>query len=158
MEYPKFIVDAMCGRLAKWLRFLGYNTLYYKKGNDKQLLKLAIQEGRILITKDTEFIKHKKLHKIIFIKANNTEDQFLEVIKWIITNGFNPPKVHLFPTRCIVCNGEIKKVCKKHIVGLVPDYIFETKTNFHKCNKCHRIYWEGSHTARLKNKLNSLLS
>lgn len=148
----KFIADAMLGRLARWLRFLGYDTLYYPHIPDNVLIGIALKEDRIILTRDTRLVKSKSLKSFILISSENTEKQLEEVL-----NILKPERIK-FMSRCLVCNGIISDVIDKELIReLVPEYVYLNNNKFYRCNQCSKIYWEGSHTKNFINKINKFL-
>ncbi len=130
----KFVCDFMMGRLAKWMRLLGYDTEFLKETDYNKLIIFACNEERIIITRNS---KLKDLKNVIYIKEEKVEEQ----LRIILT---------LFPetdplTRCSLCNTKIEKVNKMDVYGKVPEYVFNTQKNFYSCPKCNKIYWEGTH-------------
>jgi len=140
-EYEiKFIADEMLGKLAKWLRTLGYDTAYYNDGADSGLVQRALEEDRIILTRDTRLVERKLARKCILIKSDNVWEQFEQVIKELCLDT----KSRLF-TRCLICNKELVLVEKKSILDLIPPYVYQTQNEFYRCPECGRIYWPGTH-------------
>lgn len=136
----KFIADAMLGRLARWLRFMGFDTLYYPHIDDKMLVKIAKQDDRWLLTRDTRLVKFRGLDKYLLLKENDSTKQLKEVIE-----AFKLRRNKRF-SRCVKCNGKLRKIKSKvEIKDLLPDFIYHNFSKFYRCNDCNRIYWEGSH-------------
>jgi len=144
----RFILDEMCGKLARWLRLLGFDTRYLKSSdlNDKLddlLLSRAILEQRILVSKDIELIQRSKRIglKSILLRENNLIDE----LKHILITFLNCKKITIFP-RCPFCNSEIKFLSDKHKLSdnLVKKVIREYE-EIYMCPKCNKIYWFGSH-------------
>jgi uncharacterized protein len=132
----KFAAEKTLGKLAKWLRILGFDTIY-----DPDILKPA-QSGRILLTRTKRIRDEYITDKLIFIESDKPFKQLKEVIKTLrIVNE----DIKAF-TRCIRCNTKIKTIDKKLIHSVVPDYVWENQNSFKICNECKRIYWHGSHT------------
>ncbi len=155
MEKPitkkRFIADAMLGRLARWLRFLGYDTLYYPHIMDRTLISIALKDDRVILTRDTRLVKIRGLKAFILITSNNVEEQIMEVL-----NTLKPGKID-FMSRCLVCNGIITNVADKELVkDLVPEYVYLNNKKFYRCNVCGKIYWEGSHLNKFIKKVNSI--
>ncbi|MFA4640470.1 DUF5615 family PIN-like protein [Pyrococcus kukulkanii] len=137
----KFIADMMLGRLARWLRLYGYDTLYGIKEDDR-ILEVAKKEGRIILTRDSELArKAKKLGvRVILIESNSFEDQVRQLMREGIQ--FN----ELFPenARCPKCNGPIVRVNKKEeIRDKVPEKVYEAYDEFYICLNCGQVYWPG---------------
>src|SRR5208283_2786437 len=101
---PRFIADVMLGSLARWLRILGFDTIYFRSIDDKELIKLGRQQDRTLLTRDTGIARRKKLQQIILIHSNNTADQLKEVLAALNIMNLTIPQIS---TRCPVCNGEL---------------------------------------------------
>jgi len=139
-----FLVDFMCGRLAKWLRFGGYNTEYYKSG-DKGIIQKAKKENRIIITRNSLL---KDLPNIIFLPSENTFEQLSFILKKF------PAKKIL--GRCPLCNTPLKKVNKDEVLGKVPLYVLKMTPSFYYCSHCDKYYWEGSHTKEIISVLRSI--
>ncbi len=137
----KFIVDVMLGKLAKWLRILGYDTLYKRDWEDDELIELARAEGRILLTADRELWRRRQGSHKIFISSDKWQEQLRELARVLPLDT-----EHLF-TRCIECNLPLEQVSREEARGLVPPYVYATQEGFGRCPECGRIYWRGSHFA-----------
>lgn len=139
-DSPLFISDSMLGSLTKWLRILGFDTLYSRTIADNEIIKLARQEQRILLTKDIGLIKNKKVHSCIQIKSDDALQQLKEVLSAIpFSQQLN------LPPRCPECNGTLVLTDKGAIVGDVPEHVFLNFNSFFRCVNCGKVYWEGSH-------------
>jgi uncharacterized protein len=144
----KFIADAMLGRLARWLRFLGYDTLYYSGISDSSLIKLAREQDRVVLTRDTRLIKIKGLNNYLLIISNDSFQQLLEVIGSLKLRQFD------MLSRCVKCNGELIKIIDKvEIKDAVPEYVFLQHNEFLECLDCGKIYWGGSHPNKFKERV-----
>lgn len=145
----KFIVDKMVGRLARWLRLLGYDTKYENTLDNYGMLFTALVEHRMLLTKNSSLAESGG-SAVYLIRAIGWRAQLREVI-----NQFGLSK-KLRLTRCPICNDKIVPVEKNSIVKLVPPYTFKTHEQFWKCKKCGQIYWEGTHISMAENELEKL--
>jgi uncharacterized protein with PIN domain len=154
-EYARytFIADVMLGRLARWMRFLGFDTLYFRDIKDSRLIRIAREQDRYILTRDTRLIKIKGVNNYLLIKANDSFHQLIEVIDTLKLIQFNPL------SRCVVCNGILTRVTNKHdIKGLVPEFVFLNMNVFQECTECGKIYWEGSHPKKFREKLDKIIN
>lgn len=147
---PRFVADVMLGKLAKWLRILGYDTLYDKEANDRELIELATREKRILLTSDRELLRNRKAKKF-FVSSERWQDQLREVMA-----KFGFKRDALF-TRCVGCNSLLEFISKERAKGRVPAYIYETQAEFVWCPICRKIYWAGTHWQGATAELQRLL-
>jgi uncharacterized protein with PIN domain len=142
----KFIVDGMLGRLAKWLRILGYDTAYFPHLDDDQLVRLARAEGRLLLTRDGGLARRRGL-QCLLIESDYLEEQLGQILAELALAGEHPF------SRCPVCNTPLQKVEKSELEGRVPPHIFRTHKDFSLCPNCDKIYWPGTHWTRMQEKL-----
>jgi uncharacterized protein with PIN domain len=149
---PKFIVDFMLGRLAKWLRMLGYDTVYFTGRDKTRLLFQSLTENRIVVTRDHR-LSWKRAWKLVVVNSDHADDQLKQVLaecKLIVTQA-------RFFTRCTLCNGVIQAVPDKAAVKeKVPEYVFKTQEMFSRCLSCDKIYWQGTHLELLLKDLQRL--
>lgn len=138
----RFTAEMTLGKLAKWLRILGFDTVYAANVTGETLIYTA--RGRILLTR-TKRIRNMTIEmERIFITSNHPFEQLREVV---LTLGIEKEDIRPF-SRCIQCNALIQLIEKNAVRGKVPDYIYETQDTFHTCIHCRRIYWSGSHIQR----------
>ncbi len=148
----KFVVDAMLGKLAKWLRILGFDTIYDPSIDDPELAEISRKEKRVLLTRDTKLLERKIIWKGYFVKSEEWKEQIKEVIE-----EFNlKNEIKLFSI-CSVCNGKLKRVEKSQVEGKVPDFVFDTMEEFLMCERCGRIYWKGTHAERIEELVRGLV-
>lgn len=146
----KFVADCMLGKLAKWLRLIGYDTEYIRDAEDSDLIRIAIQQDRILLTRDCELANRKILsRRVLLIEDDCTTQQLIMVMRTFRLN------INMF-TRCTVCNGEIVQAEKNSVRESVPPYVFSTQDSFGKCLTCGRIYWRGTHIDNVLKRLESI--
>jgi len=140
----KFLCDGMLGRIARWLRLLGYDTLYSRLSADEELVELAEKEERVLLTKDVELCKNalKKGIKALFVEGNNFETMLAYIIKY-----FNiSPMINPEASRCPECNGEMQHISADEAKKLklnVPEITLKVYKDFWVCKKCQKTYWKG---------------
>ena len=134
---PRFLCDHMLGSLAKWLRLLGYDTVYPGPLEDRGMAAKAYDEGRALLTRDKELAGRVK--GSLFIASDDLDAQIKTVVeryRLITANTL---------TLCSVCNVAIVTVAKASVKESVPPAVFEIQSEFWRCPSCSRVYWRGSH-------------
>jgi uncharacterized protein with PIN domain len=136
-----FACDAMLGRVARWLRLLGYDTFYSSRVEDDELLEVCLRRGLVLLTRDLEFFKRAVSRGIRakLLRENSFEDQFADVVE---SFGLD---VRITPegSRCAACNGLIRSVDKEDIRGKVPSNTLNSYNSFFICTDCGKVYWMG---------------
>lgn len=138
----KFIADCMLGKLAKWLRMLGFDTAYVTDADDDDLVRIAVREHRILLTRDTALCERRMVRKrCIFVDWGTTPEQVRQVFDKL---NLHISQDSLF-TRCTICNSEIVPIEKDKIADRLPPYVYKTQTEFGLCPHCDKIYWRGTH-------------
>jgi uncharacterized protein with PIN domain len=148
----KFIADAMVGRLARWLRFLGFDARYEPSGDSSRLVEWARAETRTILTRNTLFLRMKTDVPVLFLDSEKTLQQVRQVIEHL---GLRD---HIRPfTRCAECNVELEEVEKERARGKVPFYVFRTKQRFSCCPKCNRYYWGGEHKEKMEKRIKEIL-
>ncbi len=153
---PKFIVDNNVGKLAKWLRMTGYDTLFFTGDDDWQMVRTALAEGRVILTRDTQIMKRGVVTsgrlKAILIKSDEPEQQVRQVVESLNLDC----QFGLF-TICLECNQPLEERSKQQVQDLVPPYVFQTQSQYMECPACHRIYWRGTHWRAMNKKLEKFM-
>lgn len=149
----KFLADRMLGKLAKELRMLGYDTIYYRGENAYPLIKLAREEGRVILTRNTKLIPKRLEDHIIRVMEDKPPLQLRELIQKKV---ISLEEENLF-SRCLLCNSLLDEIPRGEAEGKVPDFIFYQQREFFRCPQCLRIYWKGSHQNHMQKKVNELL-
>jgi uncharacterized protein with PIN domain len=139
-ELFKFIVTQELGKLAKWLRILGYDCVYYKKKEVPDLIIQTLRDKRILLARSSALEKYKGIREVI-IKSDHVEEQVEQVIREV---GLVLDEEKLFQ-RCVECNSPLEDLPKEKAKEKVPDYVFQTQEQFKRCPKCDKIFWKGTH-------------
>ena len=151
MRLMIFIADNMLGRLAKWLRLLGYDTLYLPHADDPGLARVARAQDRVLLTRDVELTRRRGVLHLL-IESEKVGEQVSQVFR-----AFKLSTREAF-SRCAECNQRLEVVSKELVRGIVPPYVFSTQERFRQCAQCGRIYWRGTHWARMVARIEDLLS
>ncbi|MBF0509591.1 MAG: Mut7-C RNAse domain-containing protein [Deltaproteobacteria bacterium] len=145
----KFRAERMLGRLAKWLRMLGYDTVL--EGRPDMGVSLEEEDGpRVILTRRRK--KPGPSHAFL-LHSDDPMEQLKEVV---VTFRLTVDEASLF-SRCSVCNRALVAVPKAEVVGRVPDYVLAGHGSFHRCPLCRRVYWPGSHLGRMKKRLAGVL-
>ncbi|MBA7484501.1 hypothetical protein ES707_20028 [subsurface metagenome] len=153
----KFIVDNNVGKLAKWLRIMGYDTIFFDGPDDSRMVAKALAEGRVILTRDTGIMKRGLVTsgrlKAILISSEEPEKQMRQVIKTLnLDCQFRPFAL------CLECNQPLVEKNKDQVKDRVPPYVFQTKSQYVECPACHRIYWRGTHWQAMTKKLKKLMN
>ena len=148
-DQNKFIVDAMLGSLAKWLRLLGYDTLYSTSYNDAQIISIAARAKRIMVTSDKGLYRRAikaGLRAVLLPESGVTESLARLASAGLIELRVDPSK-----SRCPLCNGVLKEVTDKNLVrGRVPPGALAKYSKFYVCTRCGHVYWEGGHWRNIR--------
>lgn len=149
----------MLGRLARWLRILGYDTLYYPHIEDRILLKIAREDNRILLTRDTRLVKIRGLRDFLLLRDNNPFEQLKKVIERFKLGVDNLEHIEkgTVIARCIICNATLNPINREEVREIVPEYVYQTSETFKRCSKCGKIYWKGTHPQKFREKLTEVL-
>ena len=145
---PRFLADRMVGTLAKWLRLLGYDTVYMSEVSPASVKREARRQGRILLTRRTCFLNHRDMPLLVFIRA----DRFREQLKQVCADLQLTVSSSLL-RRCSVCNQELETIDRERVQARVPVYVWQTQSTFLHCRKCQRVYWNATHRARILEEL-----
>jgi uncharacterized protein with PIN domain len=151
----RFIADNNVGKLARWLRLMGYDTLLFKQKNDGQMIRMALSENRVILTKDAQFMNRRLVTngtlKTVHVKQDDPELQAKEVVETLNLN------YHFKPfSLCLECNRALITRHREEVQNLVPVHVFETQSQYTECPACHRIYWPGTHWQNMGKALQDL--
>lgn len=140
----RFVVDVNLGRLARLLRVLGLDVWWSSDADDATLADVSLREQRILLTRDRGLLKRRAITHGLFVHSQDAEQQTLEVIRRLdLAERLNPL------SRCVRCNGTLAPVAKGEVISQLEPLTREHYEKFSRCAQCGKIYWAGSHYARL---------
>ena len=150
------MVDNNVGKLAKWLRIMGYDTLFFNGSDDSGMIAIALAEDRVILTRDTQIMERRVVTsgrlKAILIQSDKTERQMSQVIDSLkLDCQFKPFTI------CLECNQPLEERSKQQVRDLVPPYVFKTQSQYMECPACHRIYWRGTHWQAMTKKLGQFI-
>lgn len=149
----RFIADAMLGRLAHWLRLLGFDCAYENEITDEELVRRGVEQDRTILTRDRALPEEWWVPGICVVRAEKTFDQLREVVRRFDLAS----SVRLF-TRCSECNWDLAVAAQADLGGRAPAGILASHERFWECSGCGRVYWEGSHTKRMKRVVERILA
>jgi uncharacterized protein with PIN domain len=144
----RFLVDSTAGRLARWLRLVGYDTAYSGAPADYRLVHRAMSEGRVLITRCGSAAA-LPWARAILLRDDRLEDQLIQVAR-----AFPPHAPPL--TRCSICNTPLEEIARESVRKRVPPYVYKTARSFSICPGCRHVYWPGTHHDRIKARWEAL--
>jgi hypothetical protein len=145
-EKIKFITDSSLGKLARWLRILGYDTAYHAGYADRAFLREAQKQGRVVLTRKKDMAQRQFSGRIAVIHHECVEDQLEEIIT---TLSLVPEEDQIF-TLCLRCNEKLAAVSKEEVSGTVPDYVLRCHGVFYRCHRCGGAFWPGTHREKVK--------
>ncbi|MFH0877091.1 MAG: Mut7-C RNAse domain-containing protein [Candidatus Omnitrophota bacterium] len=136
----KFLLTRELGRLAKWLRILGFDARYEASDNKSFCMIEALKQERVVVTRNQRFgTRHGGT--VVFVRHDDLLGQMEDLRREL---GLKIDSTQLF-SRCTICNEVLRPVAKSDVSGKVPAYVFENHEQFMSCPKCSRIYWQGTH-------------
>jgi uncharacterized protein len=141
----KFIADVMLGKLAKRLRLMGLDVLYEPGLDDNEIIRLSLEQDRIILTRDRSLSKRPLAARNVLISSEHVHDQLEQVLKTFRSI----PDPAIFLSRCSVCNELLRAAAKQEVRDLVPAYVYDRINNFLQCSCCGRVYWKGNHVRNL---------
>lgn len=151
LESQTFVIDTHLGRLAAYLRMLGFDTLYWNAAADESLAEISQSERRILLTRDRGLLKRSAVIYGYCVRKTHPREQLFEVVRHYGLAGCIQPF-----KRCMRCNSILEAVEKEQIKRLLPDAVRENYETFRLCPGCGRVYWQGSHYERMLYLIESL--
>lgn len=151
---PRFVADCNVGRLARWLRALGYDASYHAHIEDAELVREAAAEHRVLLTRDRDLTRRRVVQtglvRAILIRDDDVTAQLRQVFSEL---GLGL-KESL--TRCIECNAVLEERVPAAVADRVPPYVRRTQTRYSECPQCGRVYWAGTHWRHMREVLAGL--
>ena len=148
----RFIVDHNVGKLAKWLRMMGFDSLFFDGTDDSHMVARALAEGRVILTRDTGIMKRRVVTsgrlKAVLINSEEPERHIQQLMDTLdLRHQFRPF------TLCLECNQPLVERSKEEVKERVPPYVYKTQSQYMECPACHRIYWRGTHWEAMTRKL-----
>jgi uncharacterized protein len=147
-----FLADQTLGKLAKELRMLGCDTLYYRGKETYPMIQLARKEGRMILTRNTRLAPRMPEDRIFRVV---TDDPLLQMRELVREGLLSLNERKLF-SRCLQCNDLLKPIPQEEARGKIPDYVFYHQERFVQCPRCRRIFWKGSHEEDMQRRIHEL--
>ncbi|MBV9267030.1 MAG: Mut7-C ubiquitin/RNAse domain-containing protein [Acidobacteriaceae bacterium] len=147
----RFVLDVHLGRLASFLRMLGFDTRYQSCFTDSELVRISADERRILLTRDRGLLKHRAVTHGYWLRETDSRKQAAEVVRRFDLAGSIAPF-----TRCMACNTVLVDAAKETVLNRIPPRTAEMYSDFRECPDCGRVYWKGSHFVRMQHWIEEL--
>ena len=148
---PRFIVDANLGKLARHLRMAGFDVLFDSAADDASIVASAARSRRTILTRDKGMLRRSDVERGYFVRATESEAQLVEVLRALQLERLLAPF-----TRCRECNSILEDVPKSEVEPSLPPKVRGFYDHFRRCPGCGRIYWQGTHYARMSNLINGV--
>lgn len=147
----EFIADVHLGKLTRYLRLLGFDTVYKNDAKDTDIIDAALRHNRTVLTRDIGLLKHGRLKHGYWLRSTDPNEQVLEVITYFELAD----DMHPF-TLCMNCNGYLEPVAKEGVSSKLPPKIKKNFEEFRQCQACGQVYWKGSHYQKLIEKVRQI--
>jgi len=152
LRITQFLADVNLGKLARYMRMLGFNTMYQTDFEDHQIIRISLEEKRIILTRDQGLLKHKQVTHGYWVRNTQIQRQVNEVVQRMDLSG----KIVPF-SRCMDCNGVVEPIAKSKIIHLLKEGTKRDYDEFYQCKSCNKVYWKGSHHQRMMQVVLSLV-
>ncbi|MGD0339491.1 MAG: Mut7-C RNAse domain-containing protein [Bacteroidota bacterium] len=152
LRQPRFVLDVHLGKLASFLRMLGFDTLYDSGVTDTQLLDISVKEERTLLSKDRELLKNETLTRGYRVLSDDPREQIEEILHRFDLFSSTSPF-----SRCIRCNTPLEPIRKEKIVDRLPLKVQQFYDEFFYCDKCDQIFWKGSHYEKMRSFIDGII-
>lgn len=152
LRQTAFVLDVHLGKLARILRLLGFDVIYRTDYDDAEIIHIALDEHRIILTRDRRMLYNRCITHARWLHSTNSEEQAREVLERFQLAG----QIQRF-TRCPACNGLIQPVEKEAVTDRLEPLTRQYYDAFFQCKECRKIYWKGSHYNRIVDKLDTIV-
>jgi len=151
LREPKFIADVHLGKLARYLRMMGFDVFYKNDFDDNKIVSFSLTEKRAILTRDRDILKRSKVTHGYWVRTTNIKEQVIEVIKRFDLKN----NIKEF-SRCIDCNTVLKPISKNEIIDGLPPKVLKSQTDFSRCPACQKNYWKGTHHQKMLSFIQSV--
>lgn len=146
---PGLVADDHLAKLARWLRILGFDTLYFPKIENQELIRRAVEENRVILTRDTDIAGDPGSARCLLIASDNWIEQLKQVVAEL---KLKVSSESLF-SRCLLCNSPLEPIPREEVQDRVPPFVFQTQKSFVRCPSCDKLYWQGTHVSHVLDEL-----
>jgi len=153
LRETRFLLDGHLGRLARYLRMLGFDTAYERDADDAELARASVAGRRILLTRDRGLLMRREVTHGYAVRATDPREQLREIVERFDLAG----SIQAF-TRCLRCNGRLREAAKAEVAGRLPPRTYECYDEFLLCPDCGRVYWSGPHHRRMSDLVEAMRS
>ena len=152
LREPKFILDVHLGKCAKYLRLLGFDSLYENTYDDPEIVAIAQAQKRAVLTRDVSLLKRKAVSRGYWVRSRAPAEQVIEVIhRFDLQSNIRPF------SRCMACNGIVSSVTKDAVMNVLEQKTIRYYDEFYQCSSCGKVYWKGSHYTKMKHFIEDIL-
>ena len=141
----------MLGRLSKWLRIMGVDCEYTREEDDEKIAERALEEGRILLSRDTGLLKRKRLGEHLLVESDHLERQLIQVLSRYKID----PLQNAF-CRCVRCNALLRRASPEEAGDRVPYFVRQTQDQLAHCPECDRYFWGATHREKMIRRLEQI--
>jgi hypothetical protein len=152
-DRPRFVLDTHLGRLAAYLRMMGFDTLYRNDYPDDELAQVSSSENRILLTRDVGLLKRSIVTYGYYVRETNPKRRLVEIVRRYDLRALVTPF-----TYCMKCNGLLEPVEKTAILDRISEGTAKYYDDFHRCRACDRVYWKGNHYQKMQELITRVLN
>lgn len=152
---PSFVADAMLGSVARKLRIFGFDTLYVAHAPDEEILKIGMEQGRVILTADKELFKRVVKAGTAGVLVGGASD-LEDLVHILVKNRVTSVSLDGIGSRCSVCNGFLEARTHTQVKDSLPDKVAELQSEFYQCTSCGKVYWEGGHLRRIRSLVKSV--
>jgi len=153
LRHLKFVADVHLGKLVKYLRLFGFDTLYDNGFDPHSLVDISARQGRVLVTRSRDLLKHKVIARGILVRETDPKMQLKSIFERLDLHAEARPF-----SRCLCCNGLVEPIPKQGVAQSLPSRVMAKHQTFASCSYCHRVYWEGTHFERMSHFVKEVLS
>lgn len=148
----KFIVDGMLGKLAKWLKILGFDVIFLNRAADDEILRRARNEKRVLLTRDHQLFAAAGNSRAMLVESEEWPEQLSQVL-----DAFDLRTAVRPYSRCLTCNVRLRRISRQRARNLVAPFVLEQAPSFAICPGCGRVFWPGTHYDDMSARLREIL-